>query len=102
MHRARAEDVRGWVDDPGGPGEADAGDAVFGIRPWSVAVFDLDAAGAEFGYLGADVADLPRCLGLLVGGPEVPWVTSRRVPLPYLNPMAFSSFLSICRPSLPR
>jgi hypothetical protein len=35
-----------------------------------VAVFDLDAAGAEFGYLGADVADLPRCLGLLAGGPN--------------------------------
>jgi hypothetical protein len=29
MHRAGAEDVRGWVDDPGGPGEADVGDAVF-------------------------------------------------------------------------
>jgi len=25
---------------------------------------------AEFGYLSADVADLPRCLGLLVGGPD--------------------------------
>ena len=31
MHRAGAEDVRGWVDDPGGPGEADVGDAVFGL-----------------------------------------------------------------------
>src|SRR5258708_14577036 len=30
----------------------------------------LIAAGAEFGYLSADVADLPRCLGLLVGGPN--------------------------------
>jgi hypothetical protein len=30
----------------------------------------LIAAGAEFGYLSADVADLPRCLGLLVGGPD--------------------------------
>src|SRR5262249_41247390 len=33
-------------------------------------VFDLDAAGAEFGHLGADVADLPRRLGLLVSGPD--------------------------------
>ena len=33
--------------------------------------------------------------------PTVLWVTSRRVPLPYLNPMVFSFFLSICRPSLP-
>jgi hypothetical protein len=32
-------------------------------------VFDVDAAGAEFGLLGAVVADLPRYLGLLVGGP---------------------------------
>src|SRR5216683_3538537 len=30
----------------------------------------LIAAGAEFGHLGTDVADLPRCLGLLVGGPN--------------------------------
>jgi hypothetical protein len=51
------------------PGEADVGDSVFGFQSWGVVVFDLDAAGAEFGYLGADVADLPRCLGLLLGGP---------------------------------
>jgi hypothetical protein len=30
----------------------------------------LIAAGAEFGYLSTDVADLPRCLGLLIGGPD--------------------------------
>ena len=30
----------------------------------------LIAAGAEFGYLSTNVADLPRCLGLLVGGPN--------------------------------
>src|ERR1700745_2397577 len=64
-----AESVRCWVDDPGGPGEADVGDAVFCLEPRGVVVFDLDAAGAEFGQLGTDVADLPRCLGLLVGGP---------------------------------
>ncbi len=39
------------------------------FSPGGVVVFDLDAAGAEFGHLGADVADLPRRLGLLVGGP---------------------------------
>jgi hypothetical protein len=27
-----AEGVRSWVDDPGGPGEADVGDAVFGLQ----------------------------------------------------------------------
>jgi len=68
---------------------------------WDVAVFDLDAAGAEFGHLGADVADLPAAWICWSAVPTVLWVTSRRVPLPYLNPMAFSFFLSICRPSLP-
>ena len=58
------------VDDPGGPGKADIGDPVFGLQSRGVVVLDLDAAGAEFGHLGADVADLPRCLGLLVSGPN--------------------------------
>ena len=79
----------------------DVGDAVFGLA-WGVAVFDRDAAGAEFGHLGADVADLPAAWICWSAVPTVLWVTSRRVPLPYLNPMAFSSFLSICWPSLPR
>src|SRR5260370_323767 len=30
----------------------------------------LIAAGAEVGYLSADVADLPPCLGLVVGGAD--------------------------------
>jgi hypothetical protein len=61
-----AEDVRGWVDDPGGPGEADVGHAVRVC--WSAV-------------------------------PTVLSVTSRWVPLPHLNTVAFS--LSICSPSLP-
>ncbi len=32
--------------------------------------FRCRAAAREFGYLSADVADLPRCLGLPVGGPN--------------------------------
>ena len=66
-----------------------------------VEVFDLDAAGAEFGHLGTDVADLPCRLGLLAGGPDgaVGHVQARAAAAP--STMAFPSSFMICSPGLP-
>src|SRR6266568_5556464 len=74
------------------------------FSPGCVVVFDLDAAAAGFGHLGADVADLPRCWVCWVCWSAVPTVLlvmSRRVPLSHPNTMAFSSSLTICSLSLP-
>src|SRR6185369_2144626 len=73
-----------------------------GFQCRGVVVFDLDAASAEFRYLGADVADLPRCLGLLPGGSRCcswsrPGGCRRRTGTRWRSGLPFRSAARVCR-----
>jgi hypothetical protein len=66
----QAHAVLGRIDEPGHPGEADIGNAVLGLEPWQVVVFDLHAEPTQAASLGAHVSDAEGRLRLLVLGPH--------------------------------